>query len=302
MYLYKYYPPSLTRVLRDLTLRFTQPQYFNDPFEVFPNVEAIIPREQLDDYLAQFNPDAEVAWNEALADELALRGLPAQLAEFLKYDVARNLGFDVVAVMGQLVPFTVEKNRERFAADLQRTLGERIGILSLAENPTSLLMWAHYAASHEGFVLVFDSSHSFFNQATREVDEIFGSLFPVTYSTDRPAITLYDPTVKDMKVWGTRLMAQVFLSKGMDWSYEREWRMFLPLNDSSYPHITDAERHLFAFPPDALLGVILGARAAESTRVEIEGTVKSNSALRHVFVANAQISVRRFEVMIGLNQ
>lgn len=41
-------------------------------------------------------------------------------------------------------------------------LGKKIGILSLTENPSNLLMWAHYANSNQGFVIAFDSSHEFF--------------------------------------------------------------------------------------------------------------------------------------------
>ena len=41
--------------------------------------------------------------------------------------------------------------RERFYA-----LHNTVGVLSLSETPNNLLMWAHYAAGHTGFVLALD--------------------------------------------------------------------------------------------------------------------------------------------------
>lgn len=44
----------------------------------------------------------------------------------------------------------------------QSTLGSKYGILCLAEAPDNLLMWAHYADCHRGFVVQFDDTHPFF--------------------------------------------------------------------------------------------------------------------------------------------
>ncbi|WP_430540204.1 DUF2971 domain-containing protein [Pseudomonas entomophila] len=34
-------------------------------------------------------------------------------------------------------------------------------------------MWAHYAASHSGFAIGFDTNHTFFNSRRSEHDEFF---------------------------------------------------------------------------------------------------------------------------------
>jgi hypothetical protein len=36
--------------------------------------------------------------------------------------------------------------------------------MRLSEVPDSLLMWAHYAASHTGFIVEFDGWHPYFHQ------------------------------------------------------------------------------------------------------------------------------------------
>ncbi len=53
MRLYKYLPPARLDVLT-CRLRFTQAEEFNDPFEMLPNIEAMLPPEKLQDYLARF--------------------------------------------------------------------------------------------------------------------------------------------------------------------------------------------------------------------------------------------------------
>jgi len=286
-------------VLSDLSLRFTQAKDFNDPFEIFPNIEAFIPPEQLHGYLAQFEGTARASYERAMVNALAKFGLPSAISGLLSYDVVRVLGFDVLGHMEQLLPSAMEAHREQFGADIQRSVGDKIGILSLSENATSLLMWAHYASSHEGFLLQFDASNGFFNQRRKDPGEIFGRLLPVTYATDRPTITVYDPSA-DSEAWARKLVGDVFLTKSTDWSYEKEWRMFLPLDDPEFrPHrVIDGRLHLFDFPPDALTAVVVGARATQSTRAQIEERIRESSSLRHVHLLQAKISVHRFEVMI----
>lgn len=50
-------------------------------------------------------------------------------------------------------------------------LGGSLGILSLSELPYNLLMWAHYAANHTGFVIEFDDKHPWFWAKLAETDE-----------------------------------------------------------------------------------------------------------------------------------
>lgn len=61
-------------------------------------------------------------------------------------------------------------------------LNDEIGICSLSRNPLNLLMWAHYASSHTGFVVEF----SVFNEHLPLNDAINCSMtcFLVTYKKD----------------------------------------------------------------------------------------------------------------------
>jgi hypothetical protein len=282
-----------------LKLRLTQASDFNDPFELLPNIDALVPAEQLRGWLSQFEEGAKQEFRKVLAKHLAEAGLPPQIAEFMPYEVFKAMGFDFVALTESLLPRIIQENREQFSANIQQSVGGKIGILSLSENPTSLLMWAHYSSSHQGFLLEFDSSNGFFNQPRKEPAEVFGRLYPVSYAENRPAITMYDPSA-DEEIWAERLVAQAFLTKSTDWSYEREWRMFQRLDDLvERPHdIIESRIHLFDFPPAALFGVIVGARASSDTREQLKLALES-SELEHVRLLPAKISTTRFEVVIG---
>jgi hypothetical protein len=297
MKLYKYLPPDRVDVVANGKLRFTQPQDFNDPFEVLPNIDALLPPDKFRSYFSQFENDAKHDFDKALREKLANAGLPPELATLLPYDALKAVGLDFTSMAESILPVMLVAERERFSTHIQQTTGEKLGILSLSENPTSLLMWAHYAASHHGFVLEFDSAHPFFNQQ-KNPREALRHLLPVTYSTERPSITLYDPDA-DEETWGQRLIAEAFLTKSTDWSYEREWRMFLPLADSELAHDVLGRVHLFEFPTEALVAVIFGARCLERTRRAINRSLARTPELSHVERKDARISTTRFEVLIG---
>ena len=231
-----------------------------------------------------------------LREKLQEAGLPAELATLLPYDALKALGVDFVGFTELLIPTLLATERERFSKHVQETTGDRNGILSLSANPTSLLMWAHYASSHFGFAIEFDASHRFFNQQ-RNPREILRHLLPVTYAVERPAITMFDPEA-DEETWGQRLIAQAFLTKSVDWSYEREWRMFLKLDDTEHPHDVKGRFHLFPYSPEAVTAVILGARCTTETRDKIEAALRGD--LSHVELRQARISATRFKVLVKL--
>jgi hypothetical protein len=148
--------------------------------------------------------------------------------------------------------------------EFRARINTRFGILSLAEPPDCILMWAHYADAHRGIVLEFDSEHPFFDQR-ESADDAIRFLRKVTYSSDRPSFTMYDPSVEP-RVLLEKLVAAFFLTKAANWSYEREWRMIVPVTQEN----PDARAiHLFALPPDSITGVIFGIRTPQSVKDDL---------------------------------
>jgi len=93
----------------------------------------------------------------------------------------------------------------------------KLGVYSLTSSPNNLLMWAHYAAKHQGFVIGFDTS-------TLQLPES-ASLIPVQYLGDYSEIDL--ETLTDVTD-GAEYLKNIAMRKGSQWSHENEWRLVYP--------------------------------------------------------------------------
>lgn len=113
----------------------------------------------------------------------------------------------------------------------------KIGICSLSSVPDDILMWSHYAQSHEGFCikLVDDVTDKFIARAQK-----------VSYSEDYPIV---NPIIDD----DLDRMKKSLLTKAKQWEYENEWRKI------DYELGPGIKR----FPPHLLVGVIFGCRMSE---------------------------------------
>jgi hypothetical protein len=146
-------------------------------------------------------------------------------------------------------------------------------------------MWAHYGASHTGFVIEFNAHHAYFHQQKTENDEL-RHLRRVLYKDSRPSGSLTD-------LEGS----EVFLVKSSHWSYEREWRIFRPLSDADKELTIPAGRlYLFQIPADAISGVILGARAPENLRQLLHDQVSNTPELSHVRLKSCYADSKEFAI------
>jgi Protein of unknown function (DUF2971) len=169
---------------------------------------------------------------------------------------------------------------------IHRAFNENVGILSLSEISDNDLMWAHYADRHTGLVLCFNEQHTFFNQRRTENDEFY-FIRKVRYSDDPPvSLATIDGDV-------------LLITKGTKWSYEREWRMLVPLKDSTRSlRIAGDTVHLFAFPPDVIRGVILGANATLDTEVTVRDLLSGLPELRHIRLTRAKLDLNSRSVKV----
>ncbi len=276
MNLYKYLSEDRISILKDGLIRFTQPQAFNDPFEFKPHVTGIGSDAYLED---SFNQSYEAIYREEYENQPDERKARISLDEFSKF-----------AELMRSAVFKSFKNSSTVVAPMLKNImhevfENNIGVLSLTEWSDNLLMWAHYANSHQGFVVEFDGAHEFFNRRRSEHDEL-QFLRKVEYSKTRPNFALSE--LEDLSV---------FLAKGDDWSYEQEWRMLLALRDAdkiikSEPY----DIHLFQIPFSAFTSILIGARAEPEIRSQIVETINQNKALSHVNVVEMCTNDKHFKL------
>lgn len=201
MRLYKYLHPDRITVLRDGEIRFSSPKVLNDPFELKPHISAIASQESID-------AEIDKSFPTALAEEY--EKLPLQLRNELslqQFTAFIDMQFPNIKSEIKAVAKSVTSPVQQLMAN---TFEEMIGILCLTESPSNLLMWAHYADSHQGFVVEFDCNSQFFDQQKGPQDEL-RHLRKVNYAERRPSMILNE--IADFSP---------FLSKSLDWSYEAE--------------------------------------------------------------------------------
>lgn len=89
------------------------------------------------------------------------------------------------------------------------------GLLCMSKRWTNPLLWGHYADKHKGIVLGFDVDPDVFAE--------------IKYQEDRPVLPGVD--MKKKRALTEDDLEIILWTKFRDWSYEEEFRWFLPLGD-----------------------------------------------------------------------
>lgn len=264
MKLYKYTSEErIDNILVDNLIRFTQPQELNDPFETRQHIENIASDSFLENY---FKNDSEKIMSELYSTYK--QQVPKEL---IHQDMIRILEAPQVKRM--------------FIENLYKATNKSIGILSLASSNNNLLMWAHYANSHKGFVVEFDATSEFFNQIN-ESKEFYGKLKKVLYTQNRPNIEYFD-SIEEGYFFDT------FLTKSKEWEYEEECRMLLPLDEAN--QVIEDKVFLYKFPKQAILSIYLGANMADESKNRIKELIKTPEN-QHIKIFETIVAEKTFEL------
>lgn len=303
MLLYKYVTPDRIDILEKGLIRFTQPLCFNDPFEVFPAVEAFLKpgkEKELASLISaniKSNPnESKKTWDEEIIKYQNMfhvdftNLLPAELGLAMVDQHVESLTNLIVNQLNI-------KAKTSFLHTIRQKMNTDMGILSLSEKPDNLLMWAHYTNAHRGFVLGFNADHSFFDQRLNQ-DDLIRHVSKVKYSYERPQISFFDPTA-DPKDFFTNIFANFCLTKSQDWAYEQEWRMIMLLKNAAYiKEHPSGNIFLFSLPADCIQAVILGGMIDEKDKHHIHAIIAQSDHYSHIVIKQAQIDPNHFRVNI----
>ena len=168
-------------IIKEGTIKFTDPRDFNDPFDCHPEV------------------DEEALYKSTVEDK--------------PY-------FERITNTSNLPPGRRIEEKAKQKAKLKnhfhnynKVMNNNIGICCLSKTPLNLLMWAHYAENHRGFVIEFSIPQTLPLSSTSSDDIYYLDPLPVEYKEKKPIIT----NRKDFKKYA--------LTKSLDWEYEQEWRV-----------------------------------------------------------------------------
>lgn len=246
-------------ILENLEIRFSQPSALNDPRDCRPNVTA--------------PENIPAAVEHMLQRNLARYARPLTPAQI---DLARQ------TLMRSYTDDIDQRISE--SAEILRGNMDAVGVLSLTDVADNVVMWAHYAENHCGFVIEFDTQHS---PLIPQSDESGwqGRPVPVTYRESRVQVPCNSASLE--------LPDEVVLVKTSAWQYEREWRVVRDRSHASRiltPNGTEIS--LFDITPEAITAVYVGNSASDATEDRLRSILQNRPALRHVRLVRAKVSVQ----------
>lgn len=158
--------------------------------------------------------------------------------------------------------------QERYSEKVNNDIHKTFGIVSLALEPTNILMWSHYANCHTGFCVGLDTKFIFRNFQT--------TVQQVSYSDEIPKIDLFE----DMIVFFIKLLS----TKSKLWDYENEYRLISRKFVNMSLNITEW----------GLKEVYLGAKMPHGEKMALIETLKKLYANIQIF--DCSLSKTEFKV------
>jgi len=262
MLLYKYLKYERKELFETGLIRFTQPKYFNDPFEALPFVENILSPEFVSEIIPVLSNKKQV---DIITNELNNQDTKNTFKE-LYLTFQRSNSTEQEKIKKRLLGIS----KDDLSKVMQSYWSDQIGILSLSEENDNLTMWSHYADEHEGFVVGFNPIKNITDIKTQ-----FIHLKKIHYSCKRPNLSLFgleQKTSERNKQW----LKAFFLTKSKDWSYENEWRQVNMLKyannikDNNFGLI-----YLFKYNIESIESVLLGCNMLPENRKEIINMIKN---------------------------
>ena len=270
--MYKYLDENGVLVLQNGTLKFSTARSFNDPFELRPVIDDIATDDEIK---CQY----DTQWESII--ENMHNSLPAEFKQLvplaLLKQISKGQRSSIIAAtkQAQKVGANILQNKAH------AVLEQLVGVLCLTENENNHLMWAHYANSHKGLLIEFDTNDSFFDQRKSETDSL-RRLVKVDYQSKRKRYTLSHLKEEDL-----------YTVKDIAWEYENEWRMMVALEDADEKIDQHGDNiHLFKFPFKAIKRVVLGANSTEILEKKVVDAWHNNFS--HAKLCRAEVDQKDY--------
>ena len=247
--LYKFYSfnpehAKFTKVLfLDKKLHHNAPSNFNDPFECRPHFRI---------------SDSDQAKKNTI---LHLVNSP-----YLQ-DMTRDERILLALQLNNDPKLSKKTLREAFEANF---LAARICCFTIKKD--NLLMWSHYANSHTGYCVEFNTDNPAIKCAHK-----------VNYSNQYPELT-YPLDVEDLIV--------LALNKSIEWAYEDEFRLIIN-SDFQYSSLISGD-FLTLSPPD-IKSVYLGAKMSQLNKRAFLSIIKQSDFKPEIF--QAKLSENSFQLV-----
>lgn len=138
-------------------------------------------------------------------------------------------------------------------------------------------MWSHYAKSHTGFCIGYDTEKikvcaKYFYEITKPGNKVI-DYYIINYTRLYPKITPF-PDIRDPGAYIAKLK-----SKSADWKYEKEWRLVINQTEP-------IDNRIVEIPIDAIVEVYLGLKMLAQHRNVIIDALRKLGYKGKIFKAN----------------
>lgn len=184
------------------------------------------------------------------------KDFPEEVKQILPGDLIDSLKNALMSIDGiSVLKDKIEESRrnlvnliESYFPILTETTKRYSTMACFSESVNSVLMWSHYANSHQGFALEYNF------RPTLEKPIMNVGLYPVIYDDERMDVSLY-MAWSFLKMLGIEAhnpditsFIKIALHKSSIWAYEKEWRMI----DCTLRDITDTKPSKILYKPVAI--------------------------------------------------
>ena len=271
--IYKYCGVHGIKILKNLELKVTPPDQFNDPFEFTPRIICSSVNRTFKGLLTK---DAL----KGMFERQKKAGFRGDFREF-KRQVKRARSA-LVASMEPKMPAAIIERQATYLSQVS----EDHGVLCMSEEPGSIVMWGHYCDKHQGMVIEFDRSWSIFQGIK--------GLHPVCYTRER---VVWDTSWASDSPEERAYIERLVFSKNNEWAYEKEVRQIFALRGLKRTLLADGNIGYFLpIPPEIIASITLGARCSAKLEREVRTALRdpclSHVKLRHALLHESDFALK----------
>lgn len=172
-----------------------------------------------------------------------------------------------------------------------------------SESNKNLLMWSHYAEKHKGFCVEYDLKRLDSN------DKVIEHLYPVLYKEKRQYKRDIKSLIESLEDLNNAIqyndeydgelelndILPLFLTKGLDWEYEKEWRIIYTKKEMY--DLDDSKLYSCNIPFHCISAVYLGYRINPEVKKHIKEICKRISTdSSKISVFQAKLSPSSYEL------
>lgn len=274
--LYRYHKASdWNHIFEKRTLRFSRLSKFNDPFEGKPSTNLVY----------NTSEKAGIGYRQFEERLLAQRGMSLYpSAPGISNFLLNQASFAVLSG-------NVAKKNERYLRKGFHNIltNKNYGALCLTENITNILMWAHYAEAHRGFIIGFNVENIF-----SDLEGLKKDLSEINYVEKRPSLSMDDIIDNGDTEERLEFFKKCFFTKSVLWEYEQEWRLLISFLRNDGSNVDE----LIPLSPLSVAYVIFRMEMSEDTIKEKCRNVRSTEEYSHVKLKRAIMHDTDYAVVI----